>query len=73
MATRQEHLQWCKQRAMEYCNMDDLNQAFTSFISDLGKHEETANHMAIELGTRLFFSGNLRTRQQMEHFIEGTN
>ena len=42
MITRQEHLDWCKKRALEYLNQGDLQQAVASMISDLTKHEETA-------------------------------
>ncbi len=73
MQTRQEHLEWCKQRAMEYCNNGDTQQAFASFISDLGKHEETSNHLVIELGMTLMLSGNLSSQAEMKRFIEGTN
>lgn len=43
--TRQEHLDWCKERALE-CLPDDLPGAFASMISDLSKHEETKGHLA---------------------------
>ena len=39
--TRQEHLQWCKDRAMEYVNKGDLLNGATSMMSDLEKHDET--------------------------------
>lgn len=42
MRTRQEHLQACKDRAMEYVNEGDLLQAVTSMMSDLTKHPETS-------------------------------
>lgn len=41
MTTRAEHLQFCKDRAMEYVNAGDLLNAVTSMMSDLGKHPET--------------------------------
>lgn len=71
--TRAEHLKWCKDRAMEYCNNGDLTNALASFASDLGEHEETAGHPAIQLGMMLTISGNLSTQKQMKEFIEGTN
>ena len=71
--TRKEHLDWCKQRAMEYCNEGDLTNALASFMSDLGKHEETVGHPAIMLGMSLSMSGNLSTQSEMKKFIEGTN
>lgn len=39
--TRAEHLQWCKDNAMEYVAMGDFQSAVASMLSDLGKHEET--------------------------------
>jgi hypothetical protein len=40
--TRDEHLDWCKQRALEYLDAGDLASAATSMLSDLPKHPETA-------------------------------
>ena len=40
--TRQEHLDWCKKRALEYLDKGDVSNAIASMLSDLGKHEETA-------------------------------
>lgn len=73
MQTRAEHLEWCKKRAIEYCDMGDAGQAMASFISDLGKHEETQGHPAIQLAVGLSFIGQLSTPKQMKDFIEGTN
>lgn len=42
MSTRKEHMQWCKQRALEYAEAGDLTNAIGSMLSDLGKNEETA-------------------------------
>lgn len=39
--TREEHMQWCKDRAMEYVNRGQLLEAVTSMMSDLDKHPET--------------------------------
>lgn len=39
--TREQHLQWCKDRANEYLAEGDLANAVTSMLSDLDKHEET--------------------------------
>jgi len=71
--TRTEHLEWCKQRALEYVAAGDFNQAFASMGSDLGKHPETENHSGIRLGMMLLMSGNLDTAQAMKKFIEGFN
>ncbi len=71
--TRAEHLQWAKDRALEYANAGDLNNAYASIVSDLRKHPETANHMGIELGIRLIMIGDLNTPQKMRDFIKGFN
>lgn len=42
MRTRAEHLQECKDRAMEYVKHGDLLNAVTSMMSDLEKHPETS-------------------------------
>lgn len=39
--TREEHLEWCKQRAREYLDQGDVHNAITSMMSDLTKHEGT--------------------------------
>jgi len=38
--TRDEHLAWAKQRALEYLDRRDVQNAVTSIMSDLGKHSE---------------------------------
>lgn len=73
MTTRQQHLQWCKQRALEYCDGGDLNQALASMASDLGKHPETVGHVGIRLGFALLAAGRLNSPQKMREFINGFN
>lgn len=73
MTTEKEHLVWCKQRALEYVDKGDLTGAFASFVSDMKKHSDTANHPALALGGMLFFGGHLRSPQQMREHIEGYN
>jgi hypothetical protein len=41
MRTREEHLEWCKQRAREYLDAGDLANAVASMGSDIDKHPET--------------------------------
>ena len=69
--TRSEHLEWSKQRALEHVDMGDASQAFTSMVSDLGKHPETAGHTAILLGTMLLMSDKLSSPREMRRFILG--
>lgn len=73
--TRAEHLAWCKARALEYVDAGDLEQAFASMISDLGKHPRTASSQGIGsmLGMGLKINGHLNTAALMRDFIEGFN
>ena len=41
MRTREEHLEWCKQRAREYLDRGELADAVASMGSDMDKHPET--------------------------------
>jgi len=70
---RQEHLQWCKDRAIEYVMNGDNPQAFASFQGDMSKHPETSNHLALEMGTMLLLSGHLSSPDQMKSWINGFN
>jgi hypothetical protein len=70
---RSEHVQWSKDRAIELLDEGDITQAFTSMMSDLGKHDETAGHPAIILGMQLNMGGMLSTDREMRKFIEGFN
>lgn len=70
---REQHLQWAKDRALEYVRRGELTNAYSSLRSDLSKHEELANHPGIGLGDRLFVGGHLRSEGQMRHWIEGFN
>lgn len=70
---RQEHLEWCKSRALKYVDRDDCRNAWMSMASDLQKHKELKNHAAIELGMMMVMSGHLSTSQKIREFIEGFN
>jgi hypothetical protein len=69
--TRDEHLAWCKRRALEYVDHGNLLQAWASMGSDMNKHPETRNHPGLELGMTLMISGDLSRRDAMRRFIEG--
>jgi hypothetical protein len=71
--TRAEHMDWCKKRALEVLETGDVQGAYASMVSDLGKHEETAGHVGITLGMMQMIGGHLGTPAQMRHFIEGFN
>ena len=70
---RKEHMAWCKQRALEYVDQNDLTNAFASMMSDLRKHSETEKHPGIELGMGLLYLDSLSTVSDMRKFIEGFN
>ena len=69
---RAEHLQWCKDRAIEYLP-GDPQQAFASMTSDLRKHEETDNPTLALLGASLLLGGQMETPEQVRKWIEGFN
>jgi hypothetical protein len=68
--TRAEHLKWCKERALEYVNQGDMNNALASMTSDLGKHPETRSsvQVCVMLGIR-----ETANAERMRKFIEGFN
>lgn len=73
--TRDEHLQWCKNRAMAELKYDPSKpqNAVASMLSDMRKHPETEDHVGIELGAMLLVSGNLSDEREVKKWIEGFN
>ena len=71
--TRDEHIQWCKDRALEYLDRGDLANALASMLSDLSKHPETEKHAGIQMGVMMMMAGRLSTEPEMRKFIEGFN
>ena len=74
MQTREEHLKWCKQRAMEYVKAGDYQQAVASMLSDLRKHPENeaaADGICAQLGIMELMRGP--TRESITRYIEGFN
>ena len=71
MMTREEYLDWCKQRALKYLETRDFTNAINSMFSDLEKHEKTRGHPALELGMRLLVAGHLEGSEEARKFIEG--
>lgn len=65
---RQEHLDRCKQRALQYIDSGDISGALASMISDLGKHDDTRDSVD------LCVLGMLETTSEgMKRFINGFN
>jgi hypothetical protein len=72
--TRTEHLQFCKNRALEILDNGGVaGDAYASFISDMGKHPETANHPALMMGMMGMLNGYYNTPNEMRKFINGFN
>jgi len=71
MRTRAEHLEWCKQRALEYCDRGDPRGALTSMFSDLDKHPETKDHPGAQIGVMRMMMGDLGEPSEARRFIEG--
>jgi len=75
--TRQEHLKWAKERALEYVDVGDLANAVASMTSDIQKHDETAYTgeaaatlaLLVHVATLDVMNGNARAvRQWVEGF-----
>jgi hypothetical protein len=69
--TKEEHVHWCKQRAIEYLNRGDVANAITSMLSDMRKHPETKMNSALEM-----FALGVAIRDDAtdaRRFIEGFN
>jgi hypothetical protein len=71
--TRSEHMQWCKDRALEYIHNEGITNGISSMMSDLRKHPETENHAGIQLGLMMLMGGHLNTTHEAEKFINGFN
>ena len=67
--TRDEHIQWCKQRALLELEQS-IKNAMASLLSDLSKHPETQNHPGIIIGMERLFKGELSTYVKMKAFID---
>lgn len=71
--TRSEHLQWCKDRAIEYLDKGDQNSAVGSMMSDLAKHPDLEDHIGIQLGLMLMMGKCLNSDKQVRDWILGFN
>lgn len=72
MMTQDEHLEWAKKRALEYLDRYDPQQAFTSMMSDLGKHPELKDHAGIHIGVGyMMLPGWINDMQRVRRWIEG--
>ena len=70
---RQEHLDWCKKRALEYLDQGDVVNAIASMMSDMTKHEETAPAMKSPTLIALGLQAAMDNVGEARRFIEGFN
>ena len=70
---REQHLQWCKDRANAYIDQGQVQEAGQSMLSDMRKHAETENHLALELMFLHILGGHLSGGADMRDFINGFN
>ena len=68
--TRDEHLAWCKKRALEYLPQDPVN-AMASMMSDLKKHPDLENHPGLYIAP-MYYSAH-RDAREVQKWIEGFN
>ena len=78
--TRQEHIQWCKDRAIQeydyYAKNEPksaLRNGIISMASDISKHPETASQAMQSLCMMQLMTKPNMTRQEFVNFINGFN
>jgi hypothetical protein len=72
MTPRDEFLEECKKRALEYLDANDPRQAFTSMLSDLRKHPELENHPGGTIGVGFMcLPGWIDNRVEVRRWIVG--
>jgi len=72
--TREQHLQWCKDRALEYIHAGDIANGLTSMLSDIRKHPDTDSPaMASLCMMTTIMAGRIKTTEEAEKFINGFN
>lgn len=64
---REEHLQWCKDRALKYVESNDLYEALDSMTSDLRKHDGTRSSVML----CVVGFAEVHSKSGMRRFING--
>ena len=70
MMGRDEHLTWCKQRALEYLDRGEIANALASMGSDLAKHPEL-RAVAEKMGPVGLIYAMHHDREGARRWIEG--
>ncbi len=72
LVNRNEYLEGCKSRALAYVDAGDAHGGFTSMLSDLRQHPETAHHKKAELGVMfMIVPGWIDRPLAVRRWIEG--
>lgn len=72
--TRQEHLKWCKERAIQEMDFyKDPSKALVSMASDLRKHPETNSEALVSLCMMQLMMNPKISRQEVINFLNGFN
>ena len=68
--TREEHMAFCKKRALQYLDKGDVSQAIASMLSDLSSHEDTKGVGELMSGIGLMTAMN-NNQDEAFKFIDG--
>jgi hypothetical protein len=79
--TREEHLKWCKERAIQEYNyyyekgklQEAVKNGVTSMMSDIGKHPETQSPSLQSLCMMTLMTRPNMSKQEFINFINGFN
>jgi hypothetical protein len=65
-------LEAAKKRALEHLDAGDPKEAFTSMLSDLGKHPDTEKHPGVAMGVCfMMLPGWINNRVEVRRWIVG--
>ena len=67
---RSAHLSWCRRRALEYVDHNDLPNAAVSMLSDLGKHPGTRGAVEGPVGMALIMLAGAGDSHAVRKWIE---
>lgn len=74
MMTREEHLKWCKERAIQEMDFyGEPSKGIISMMSDLRKHPETQSETLMALCMMKLMNPSSLTRQGVIDFLNGFN
>jgi hypothetical protein len=73
LISKQEHMQWCKDRALAYYDRGEKDSAIASFLSDVGTHpgtEHITNNGSMFMA-KLCLQDGLGSRDQFAKAMKG--